>query len=216
VRVPMLFDYRGEIVPSFPLQAIMLWLRLVPSDVKIELGSKIILPNGWIIPIHRDGTITINPVARQSVRRLTLNELLLAAQEHEAHRPPTVNLDNLKDHIVLLRIADDPLQPPNLFSTAIATIQNNVYIRPAHRITPWLIILAAAIFSSFLWMFSRSTILLLALIVSAGYALLSLGMLSRFHLWLPTFLPIALIWFLAIVRLVTPRSAMKQEVVASG
>ena len=172
VRVPMLFEYRGEIVPSFPLQAIMLWLRAVPSDVKIELGSKIILPNGWIIPIHRDGTITINPVARQSVRRITLNELLLAAQEHESHRTPSINLDNLKDQIVLLRIADDPLQPPNLFSTAIATIQNNVYIRPAHRATPWLIILAAAIFSCFLWMFSRPSILLLALIFGAGYTLL--------------------------------------------
>ena len=100
----MLFEYRGEIVPSFPLQAIMLWLRITPADVKIELGSKIILPNGWHIPIHRDGTITINPVANQSVRRLTLNELLLAAQEHEKHRPPSLNMDNLKDHIVLLRL----------------------------------------------------------------------------------------------------------------
>lgn len=216
VRVPMLFDYRGEIVPSFPLQAIMLWLRATPADVKIELGSKIILPNGWIIPIHRDGTITINPVARQSVRRLTLNELLLAAQEHETNRPPSINLDNLKDHIVLLRIADDPLQPPNLFSTAIATIQNNVYIQPAHRVVPWLIIAAVAIFSGFLWTISRGNVLLLTLIFSAGYTLLSLGMLSRYHLWLPTFLPIALMCLLAVVRLVTPGSAVKHEIAASG
>ncbi|MGH7937990.1 MAG: hypothetical protein ACREFG_05740 [Chthoniobacterales bacterium] len=41
----MLFEYRGEIVPSFPLQAILLWLRTTPSDVKVELGRQILLPN---------------------------------------------------------------------------------------------------------------------------------------------------------------------------
>lgn len=201
VRVPMLFEYRGEIVPSFPLQAIMLWLRATPADVKIELGAKIILPNGWIIPIHRDGTATINPVARQSVRRLTLNELLLAAQEHENHRPPSINVDNLKDQIVLLRIADDPLQPPNIFSTAIATIQNNVYVRPTRWAVAWLIILGAALLSCFLWMISKSNLFLVAIVFSAGYSLLSLGLLSKNHLWLPTLLPLALMWFLVVVRL---------------
>ncbi|MEO7723573.1 MAG: CHASE2 domain-containing protein [Chthoniobacterales bacterium] len=58
IRVPMRFNYRGEIVPSFPLQAILLWLRVTPAEVKVELGSRIILPNGWEIPIHRDGTLT--------------------------------------------------------------------------------------------------------------------------------------------------------------
>ena len=201
VRVPMLFEYRGEIVPSFPLQAIMLWLHATPADVKIDLGSKIILPNGWIIPIHRDGTATINPVARQSVRRLTLNELLLAAQEHGSQRPPSINVDNLKDQIVLLRIADDPLQPPNIFSTAIATIQNNVYVRPAHWAVAWLIILGAALLSCFLWMISKTNLFLVAIVFSAGYSLLSLGLLSKNHLWLPTLLPLALMWFLVVVRL---------------
>ena len=216
VRVPMLFEYRGEIVPSFPLQAIMLWLHATPADVKIELGSKIILPNGWIIPIHRDGTVTINPVARQSVRRLSLNELLLAAQEHESHRPASINVDNLKDQIVLLRIADDPLQPPNIFSTAIATIQNNVYVRPAHWAVAWLIILGAALLSGFLWMFSRTNLLLGAILFSAGYSLLSLGVLSKHHLWLPTFLPLALVWFLVVVRLVTRGRAVKPDPAAAA
>ena len=216
VRVPMLFEYRGEIVPSFPLQAIMLWLRATPADVKIELGSTIILPNGWTIPIHRDGTATINPVARQSVRRISLNELLLAAQEHESHRPPSINVDNLKDQIVLLRIAEDPLQPPNIFSTAIATIQNNVYVRPAHWAMAWLIILAAALFSCFLWMVSRSNLVLFVIIFSAGYSLLSLGFLSQNHLWLPTFLPLALIWFLVLVRLIARGPATKRESTATG
>lgn len=215
-RVPMLFEYRGEIVPSFALQAIMLWLRATAADVKIELGSKIILPNGWIIPIHRDGTITINPVARQSVRRLTLNELLLAAQEHESHRPASINIDNLKNQIVLLRIADDPLQPPNIFSTAIATIQNNTYVRPAHWTIAWVIILLAALSSCFLWMISRTNLVLLAVAVSAGYCLLSLDALSKNHVWIPTLLPLALVWLLVVIRFVSREPTPKHESTAVG
>ena len=160
IRVPLLFEYRGEVVPSLPLEAIMLWLRITPAEVKVELGSRIILPNGWQIPIHRDGTLTINPLAKQSVRHLTLNQLLLAAQEHDKHRPSALQLDNLKDQIVLLRLANDPLQPPNVFSTAIATIQDHAYVRPAPWTIPWLIILAAALLSAFLWLISRANLLL--------------------------------------------------------
>ncbi len=203
IRVPMLFEYRGEIVPSFPLQAILLWLRVTPAEVKVELGSRIILPNGWEIPIHRDGTITINPIARQSVRRLTLNELLLAAQEHENKRPPSINIENLKDQIVLLRLPDDPLQPPNVFSTAIATIQNAAYVRPAPRAVAWIIILAAGLLSCFLWMISKPNLVPGAVIFAAGYSLISLAFLGNSRLWLPTFLPLALLGFLVVVRLLS-------------
>src|ERR1043166_8583639 len=33
-RAPLLFSYRGQAVPSFVLQALMLWLKLTPEDVK--------------------------------------------------------------------------------------------------------------------------------------------------------------------------------------
>jgi hypothetical protein len=216
IRVPMLFEYRGEIVPAFPLQAIMLWLRATPADVRVELGSQIILPNGWKIPIHRDGTVTINPVAQQSVRRLTLSELLLAAQEHEKHRPPSIDVDNLKDQIVLLRIADDPLQPPNTFSTAIATIQNNAYVQPTRWAVAWVIVLVAALFSCFLWMISKTNLVLGAIIFSAGYSMVNLATLSREHIWLPTFLPCALLLFLVIVRLLVRAPAVKHEIAVAG
>jgi hypothetical protein len=205
VRVPMLFEYRGEVVPSFPLQAILLWLRATPGDVRVELGKQILLPNGWKIPIHPDGTATINPVAGGSVRRLTLNQLLLAAQEHEGHREPTIDLANLKDQIVLLRIADDPLQPPNVFSTAIATIQRNAYIRRVSSIYDWAIVAAAAVFACFLRAIAKTSLVLVAIALSAGSSLLALMSLSENHLWLPTFLPLALLWFLVLVRLFMPR-----------
>ncbi len=215
VRVPMLFEYRGEIVPSFPLQAIMLWLRVTPAEVKIELGSRIGLPNGWEIPIHPDGTLTINPVARQSVRRLTLGQLLLAAQEHEKGRPPTVNLENLKDQIVILRLSGDPLQPPDVFATAIATIQHQAYVRAAPPAVGWGIVLLAGVASSFLWWLSKPGFFLGVLAFGAGYALLVLSLLGRERIWLPTFLPLVLLLFLLVVRLIG-RPAPKQEPVAEG
>ncbi len=208
LRVPMLFEYRGEIVPSFPLQAIMLWLRLTPAEVQIQLGSKILLPNGWTIPLHPDGTTTINPIAGQSVRHLTLDQLLLAAQEHEGNRPPSLNVDNLKDQIVLLRLAGDPLQPANYYASAIATIQNHAYVRSSPPALAWGFVLAAVLLSWFLGRIAPSTLLLSAIIFSAGYALLNLSVLSQANLWLPTFLPLALLWFLVVVRLCSPAPAL--------
>jgi hypothetical protein len=215
VRVPMLFGYRGEIVPSLPLQAIMLWLRTTPDEVRIELGSRIVLPNGWQIPIDRDGTMTINPIAQHSVRHLTLNELLLAAQEHAEQRPLSIDLANLKDQIVMMRLADDPLQPPNVFSAAIATIQNNAYVRAAPPAAAWVIILSAALLASFLWMISKTTLVMGAIAFSAGYGLVVLALLGQHRLWLPTFLPLALLAFLLVVRLAS-RTPPKEREAASA
>lgn len=205
IRVPMLFEYRGEIVPSFTLQAILLWLRSTTADVKVELGRQILLPNGWKIPIRGDGTLTINPVAAKSVHRLTLSNLLLAAQEHDSQRPPTVDLSKLKDQIVLFRIAGDPLEPPNVFATAIATIQGNDYVRRMPAYYEWCVIAALAFCGLFLWRFTKGILLLGAIALTAGYSLLALALLSQHQLWLPMFLPFALLWILVIVRLLTPR-----------
>ena len=56
----------------------------------------------------------------------------------------------------------------------------------------------------------------LGLVFSAGYALLSLGMLSKYHLWLPTFFPLVLIWLLVLIRLISRGPAVKHAVAASA
>jgi hypothetical protein len=211
LRVPMLFEYRGEIVPSFVLQAIMLWLRATPADVRVELGARVSLPGGWQIPLHPDGTMTINPGAWQGVHHLGLNELLLAAQDHEKNRPISSKVQNLKDQIVLVRVPEDPLQPPNVFSTAIATIQDSAYVHPAPAAVGWIIILAGALLGLFLWTISKANLFLSAIIFSAGYAMVALTFLAHDRLWLPTFLPLALLWFLVVVRLVGREPAVKRE-----
>ena len=64
----MLFLYRGEVVPSFTLQAILLWLRITPAEVKIVLGSHIALPQDRKVPIVSDGTMLIDPNERSDRR----------------------------------------------------------------------------------------------------------------------------------------------------
>src|ERR1043166_8457593 len=61
LRVPLLFQYRGEVIPAFALQAIMLWLRVTPDEVKINIGSNIELPNGLTVPVRPDGTLQVSP-----------------------------------------------------------------------------------------------------------------------------------------------------------
>src|ERR1700720_788071 len=92
MHVPLLFQYRGEVIPSFALQAALLWMRLTPDEVKIDIGSAITLPNGTKIPIRSDGTLLVNPRMVQSARRFTLNELLLAAQQHERGAATAIRL----------------------------------------------------------------------------------------------------------------------------
>ena len=76
-------QYRGEVIPSFALQAVMLWMRVTPGEVKIDIGSYIYLPQGKIIPINDEGSLLVNPSTLKGARYLKLNELLLAAQQHE-------------------------------------------------------------------------------------------------------------------------------------
>ncbi len=39
IHVPLLFQYRGEVIPSFALQATLFWMRITPGEVKVDIGS---------------------------------------------------------------------------------------------------------------------------------------------------------------------------------
>ncbi len=200
IRVPLLFLYRGEVIPSFTLQAILLWLRATPSEVKIVLGSHIALPRERRIPISADGTLLIHPNAAQSARRLSLNELLLAAQQRESGKP--TELTGLKDQIVLARTPANPLSPSDIFAATLATIQSNRYLR---RITPlfdYAILLLIAAAAGWMRKVERVDLLLSGIAVTAAYCLIALGTLSRWDLWLPGVLPLGALWVSILLAIV--------------
>lgn len=201
IRVPLLFQYRSEIIPAFALQAYMTWARLALSEVSIELGSHIALPNGRKIPIASDGSILVNPNAGALGRTLSLNELLDSAQR----RPKDSPMENLGAKLVLARTPLHPMTPPAAFAAAIATLQSNHFVRRVGVVFDCLILLAIAVLSWFATEASRLDVLLGVIGFTAIYCLLSLGLLSRYEIWLPTLVPLATGWLLGILALIWPR-----------
>lgn len=205
-HVPLLFQYRGEVIPSFALQAAMLWMRITPAEVKIDIGSAISLPNGKKIPIRSDGTALINPNAAKRARLLNLNELLLAAQQHEKKTPMRGNFENMRDEIVLARTMNEKGPPPGMLAATIATIQSNSFVHRVSWIFDCVFILALVILSSIVRRFSRIDIVLVAIAITAAYCLLALALVSRWFIWLPGVLPLSAIWLVAVFCLFAPRS----------
>src|SRR3981081_3635189 len=95
IHVPLLFRYRGEVIPSFVFEAILLWLRVTPGEVSIDLGSHISLPHGRKIPIRSDGTLLISPNASRKARHIALGDLLVAAQQRDAGQKKDPEMDSL-------------------------------------------------------------------------------------------------------------------------
>jgi CHASE2 domain len=205
IHVPLLFQYRGEVIPSFALQAALLWLRVTPAEVKIDIGSSISLPNGHKIPIRSDGTILINPSAANRALRLSLNELLLAAQQHEKKNPAAARFEDIRDHIVLAGAPADFRPPSNAVVAAIATIQTNSFVRRVSGVFDCVLVVIAAGLSATLRKFSRIDLLLGAIAFSAAYCLTALGILSRWSVWLPGFLPLGTIWIFVLFALILPK-----------
>lgn len=208
MRVPLLFLYRGEVVPSFALQAVLLWLRVTPAEVKIELGSQILLPQNRRIPVSADGTLLVDPTSLGRARRLSLNELLLAAQQRETAGQHSVDL---RDHIVLARIPANPLSPPDLFAAALATIQSNLYLRRVGHIFDCVVLLLVAAAAGTLRRFQRIDLILGGVALTTAYCLLALAVLSRWQIWLPGLLPLSSLWLVILGALFFRKRATRER-----
>ena len=202
LHVPLLFQYRGEVIPAFALQAVMLWLRATPDEVKIDIGSSIDLPAGIKIPIRSDGTLLVNPRMEQRARRITIDELLLAAQQHESGAVSGIKLEDIRPQLVLARSA---AQAPDPFAAAIATIQANTFVRRVSWIFDCAMVVLAAVLSGWLRKFSRIDLIIGAIAFSAAYCLIALGIVSRWSIWLPAFLPLGAAWISVLFAIILPK-----------
>ncbi len=213
IHVPLLFQYRGEVIPSFALQAALLWLRLTPGEVKIDLGSFISLPNGTKIPIRSDGTLLVNPGVARGARHVSLNELLLAAQQHETGSSTGLRLEDIQNQIVLSR-APTNSSAPDAFAAAIGAIQTNSFVRRVSWVFDCAALLIATALSGVFRRFSRADLLLGAVAFSAAYCLLALAILSRWSVWLPGWLPLGAIWISILFAIILPKQKNSAHVVA--
>jgi hypothetical protein len=215
IHVPLLFRYRGEVIPSFAFEAILLWLRVTPGEVAIDLDSHISLPHGRRIPIRSDGTLLISPKADRKARHIPLSDLLVAAQQRDAGQKKNAELDSLRDQIVLARTPANPLSPPDIFAATIATIQSNAYVRRVSWIFDCVILLLASAVVSKLRDLSRVDLVLGAIAFTAAYCLIALAVISRWLIWLPGLLPLGAVWLLVLISIVIPhRYRARREVIA--
>ena len=214
LHVPLLFQYRGEVIPAFALQAVLLWMRLTPGEVKIDIGSAITLPNGTKIPIDFDGTLLVNPHLAQRARHITMNELLLAAQQHESGTATAIRLEDIRSQLVLGRVDS---AAPDLFAAAIGAIQTNSFVRRVSWIFDCVMVVLVAALSGVLRKFSRVDLVIGAVAFSAAYCLVALGIISRFSIWIPAWLPLGAVWIAVLFAIVlpTPKDSARTVTVAA-
>ena len=206
-RVPLLFNYRGEVIPAFALQAFLTWARIPMSEAQIQLGSHIALPGGRRIPIDWDGSLTMNPNASKLGRRFSLNELLLLAQQRQQNSP----LQSLHDELVLARTPANPLAPPDVFAAAIATLQSNHFIRRVSVVFDCAVILLIAVLGSQAVRASRVDLLLGLIAFTAAYCLSAFLIISRYAIWIPGLVPLTTAWLLGILAFAWPRATHPAE-----
>jgi len=209
-HVPLLFQYRGEVIPAFALQAYLTWARIPLGDAKIELGSHIELPGGRQIPIRSDGSLMVNPNASGLGRRMRLNELLFLAQQKPAGKPSP--LDSLRDDLVLARTPLNPLAPPDIFAATIATLQSGRFV---HRVSVGFDCAVLVLIVLFAWPATRMgrVDLILAMIAFiAAYCLVAFACMSRFEIWIPGVVPLTTALVVLVLGLLWPR----QKSVAGG
>ena len=202
VHVPLLFQYRGEVIPAYALQAIMLWLRVTPDEVKIDMDSNIELPNGLTIPVRPDGTLLVASRMSQRARHINIDELLLAAQQHESGAASGMRLEDISTQLVLARTATNA---PDLFAAAIASIQAKTFVRRVSWVFDCIIVALIAAMSGWLRRFSRVDLIIGAIAFSAAYCLIALGVISAWSIWLPAWLPLGAAWISVLFAIIFPK-----------
>lgn len=209
--VPLLFRQNGQLIPAFPLQAVMMWARLTPDEVSIELGAHIDLGARLRIPIDSRGRMRVDFATPRGA--LSFDDLLFATEQSTAGTKPVANLDKLRNRVVLLARIDSKAQkiplaaqrdgsPGELFAAAIATMQNRSFIRRAPAWAEWLVAVVFAIVSYFVPRRSRGSAFFLGVVLLAAYALVAMAVFNRWLVWLPGVMPAGAVLCFALFRFV--------------
>jgi hypothetical protein len=212
-RAPLLFSYRGQVVPSFVLQALMLWMKLTPDDVKVDIGSQISLGNKIKVPIDAAGGMLVD--FKSPFTHISFEDLPWAAQQAEKRHAPVIPLDAIKDKLVLLARTDANSHVINfpisgkgssgeLFAAAIATVQNGMFIRRVGFYADAATIGVAMLLSWFFSRRSRKFTIAFIFTALAAYVLIGLSIFAARLIALPLILPLGLACLLVLFRLFTP------------
>ena len=214
--VPLVLRYRGQTIPSFVLQAVMLWKKLTPDEIAVEMGSHIAIGPALRVPIDRAGKMRVDFGSPRS--SFGFDDLLLAAEQVEAGRKPGVPVQQMKGGVVLLARTEAnartlPLaalrkgSPGEMFAAAIATIQNQTFIRRAPVWAEGVAVAVVALLSYFVPRKKKLFIVGMAVVFLAAYVLVAMAVFNRTLLWLPIVPVLGAVLVAVLFRVVTPDSA---------
>jgi hypothetical protein len=212
--VPLIFRYRGEIVPSFVLQAVMLWLQLTPDDIKIETGSHIAMGDKVTIPIDGAGNMRVD--FKSPFARFGFDDLLLAVELTQAKRTAAISPDTVKNKLALLARTDRAARtlqlptrragsPGELFAAAIATIQNKTFIRRVSPVCDAAILVVLTALSWFFLRWKKRAVLTISTVTLIVYLFASITIFGAYLVWLPIVMPAGTLIFAVIFRWLAPQ-----------
>lgn len=211
--VPLLFRYRGEVVPSFTLQAILLWEKLTPDDVSVYAGERITLADQIDIPIDRRGRMRVDFGVPRG--RCGFDDLVLASAQLQAQRTPSLEADALTGKLLLLARTDKAAATlpfaatrrgsvGDLLGAAIATIQSRSFMKRAPIGVDFAILILAIAAAAWAPHLRKAALSIGAVVSLIIYVLVALGIFGKTLVWPPFVLPAGLVLFLVIFRAVTP------------
>jgi CHASE2 domain-containing sensor protein len=212
-KAPLVFRYRGQVVPALVLQAMMLWLKLTPDDLVVELGSQIWLGNKISIPIDEAGYMRVD--FKTPYVRFGFDELLLAIEQMQAAQPMVVPKEAISGKVVLLGRTDKVAQTlrlptgrrgssSELFAAAIATIQNGTFIRRVPGVFDFGIIVMGMALCPLYIRWRRDSVVIFSIVALVVYVLVALTIFGAWLVWMPMLLPLGLLLFMVLFRLFMP------------
>ena len=213
-HAPMVFRYRGQMVPSFALQAMMLYHGVTPDEVEVRLGSVIRLGNKLTIPINQAGAMLVD--WKQPFDHAGFDDLVLAANQLDENHAPVIDRADLRDRLVILARTDAASQTillptgrlgsaGELFAAAIATAETSAFARSSGPVGSAVVLLLGMALG---WIvFSRTRLLTVPVAGAfiAGYLLVCLITFESARVALPLTPMLGLIAFIVIFRLLAPR-----------
>jgi hypothetical protein len=212
-HAPLVFRYRGEIVPSFALEAMMLYNGVTPEEVQVNLGSEIRLGDKLTIPVNEAGAMLVD--WKQPYDRVGFDDMVLAVDQLEGKHATVIDPSILKDRLLILARTDAKSQTlafPNgqmgssgeLFAEALATAESNAFARPAGRAGSVLVLLVGAGLAYVLACRGKWMTVPVMFGFAAGYLMLCLGVFETARIALPLTPMMGLILFVGVLRLLGP------------
>ena len=214
--VPLIFRHHGQVIPAFTLEAVMMWLRLTPDEVAVELGSHIDLGRKRRIPIDTRGRMRVDFGTPRGA--VSFEDLLFANEQATAGARPVTDLGRLKNRVVLLARTDAKARtlpfaarrngsPGELFAAAIATIQNFSFICRAPLWAEGVVVAVAALLGFFTPRWSRWGTVMAGVTALAAHALISMAAFHQWLMWLPGVVPAGCVLCFILFRLVASDKA---------